>query len=194
MSHHLTPCEFVDLIDGQLDASRSPHLETCGFCRKQVEDVQESLRLSSELQMPEPSPLFWDHFSNHVRGGVAARDAAEGVETVRAGPVLRNVLAIATLLIVAAAGWYLRPGSGGEPSGAGAGRITDDAALAADQSASDAWETARAAAERVDWDAAEAAGLSARPDSIDRAILDLDDREREQLIFLLEEELERAGT
>ena len=171
-------------------------MDSCGFCRKQFEDIQESLRLSSEVQMPEPSPLFWDHLSGRVRNGIAETSAGERSWNLWRGPqaprFISTALGIAAVLIVVAAGWYLRPAatleSPGEESRADAGGT----AIALDPSTSEAWETVRAAAERVNWEDAEAAGLGARPESVERAILDLDDRERQQLLSLLEQELERV--
>ena len=69
---HLSEIEFVDHLDGTLPASRVVHLERCARCRERADALRHamaSVRPAAE-EVPEPSPLFWDHFSQRVRDAV----------------------------------------------------------------------------------------------------------------------------
>ena len=73
MTKHLTDREIVAAADGALDDDRQRHTETCEACTTAVVACQRALddaRAAGDV--PEPSPLFWDHFSARVR---AATDA-----------------------------------------------------------------------------------------------------------------------
>jgi hypothetical protein len=69
---HLTSAEFVDLAEGVRDAASAPHLAECDRCRRQLAEVRGMLIAAAASDVPEPSPLFWDHLSARVRGAVAA--------------------------------------------------------------------------------------------------------------------------
>lgn len=72
MTHHLSPEEFVDALDGTLDARRMNHVRECEACRAGLESARVALAEAQELRVPEPSPLFWDHFSARVTDATAA--------------------------------------------------------------------------------------------------------------------------
>ena len=72
---HLQPDELVDLAEGtQAEASR-PHLAACEACRRRLADLKAMMSAAVDVGVPEPSPLFWDHFSNRVHDAVAAEPA-----------------------------------------------------------------------------------------------------------------------
>jgi hypothetical protein len=73
---HLTADELVDLVEGVALESNVPHLTTCATCRQQLAELRATMAMASEADVPEPSPLFWDHFSSRVRDAVAAEGAA----------------------------------------------------------------------------------------------------------------------
>ena len=72
---HLTADELVDLVEGVALESDVPHLATCATCRQQLAELRATMAMSSDAEVPEPSPLFWDHFSSRVRDAVAAEGA-----------------------------------------------------------------------------------------------------------------------
>ena len=72
---HLTHGELVDLIDGVLSEQRAAYLGACARCRQQANELRAVMREAREVDVPEPSPLFWDHLSARVREGVAAEPA-----------------------------------------------------------------------------------------------------------------------
>ena len=76
MNTHLRSDEFVDALDGTLGADRLEHLASCASCRDELTGVQALMSdVKTAGTMPEPSPLFWDHFS--------ARECARRQRTCR---------------------------------------------------------------------------------------------------------------
>lgn len=72
---HLNTDEVVDLAEGTRPESSAPHLASCAACRQQLEETRAMLSVAAGLEVPEPSPLFWDHFSARVREAVSAEQA-----------------------------------------------------------------------------------------------------------------------
>jgi hypothetical protein len=73
MTTHLSPEQFIEAAEGTLAHAASSHLEACEACRR---EVSELVALMGDLQTAsdrtEPSPLFWDHFSQRVQAATAA--------------------------------------------------------------------------------------------------------------------------
>jgi hypothetical protein len=69
---HLTSAELVDLAEDARHAASAPHLAECDRCRRQLADVRGMMAAARAADVPEPSPLFWDHLSARVREAVAA--------------------------------------------------------------------------------------------------------------------------
>jgi len=107
---HLTPGELVEAAEGTLGAGRLRHVEGCESCAAALADVRTALAdLRSSADMPEPSPLFWEHFSRRVREATDAEPVPGGVDWWRR--VWRPALA-AGLLGTVALVWVFRPGPG----------------------------------------------------------------------------------
>ena len=74
---HLTPEQFVDIADGVLAEAESevaPHLAACVECRQQVAGMRAMMAEAAGVdvvELPEPSPLFWDQLSARVHDAVA---------------------------------------------------------------------------------------------------------------------------
>ena len=77
MSAHFRSEEFVEHLDGVLAPGRERHLKKCDHCQARL---AEWLTLADAIRevgvVPEPSPLFWDHFSERVQGATAAEPLA----------------------------------------------------------------------------------------------------------------------
>jgi len=69
---HLSAETFVDVLDGTLGESDLPHLQTCAECRAQLAELRQTMAMAAEADVPEPSPLFWQHMAARVRESVAA--------------------------------------------------------------------------------------------------------------------------
>ena len=72
MTHHLSPQEFVESLDGVLATDRLDHLHACAECRADLDRLRSVVVEVQAAEMPEPSPLFWNHFSERVRQATAA--------------------------------------------------------------------------------------------------------------------------
>ena len=69
---HLSAAEFVDDVEGRLPDRRRTHLDACRACAEQARIVRDTLREAHETDVPEPSPLFWQHLSARVHDAIAA--------------------------------------------------------------------------------------------------------------------------
>jgi len=68
---HLRPDELIDLAEGTRAESSAAHLAECAVCRLQVAELKAMMSAAADVDVPEPSPLFWDHFSARVHAAVA---------------------------------------------------------------------------------------------------------------------------
>ena len=75
---HLSEVELVDLLDGALPPARERHLDECDSCRATATRMHAAFALAKDVEMPEPSPLFWEHFSARVHEGVRSAEAEAG--------------------------------------------------------------------------------------------------------------------
>src|SRR5215475_3129471 len=75
--NHLTSDELIDAMEGMLEAERRAHLDACEECRRQFDDLAGVLNDAKQASVPEPSPLFWNHFSARVNEAIdRERDSA----------------------------------------------------------------------------------------------------------------------
>ena len=192
--NHLSPSEFVDLVEGTLDASRAAHAGQCDACRQSGEELRWTIaRGSLHADVPEPSPLFWEHFSARVRDAVAAEPLpSPGWMIWRPA-----VMAIAAVAVVAIAigSLLMRPSpvdvtpSSAATSVAGVEPGFD---MTIDTNA-EVWEVLTAAAADMEWDEAREAGMGLQPAAVDHAVLRLNADELHELGRLLKSELGMAG-
>jgi hypothetical protein len=68
---HLSPDERLRLIE-LADEPDHPHLGECASCRAEIAAARALLADARLAQVPEPSPLFWEHFSRRVSDSIAA--------------------------------------------------------------------------------------------------------------------------
>jgi hypothetical protein len=192
---HLKADELVDLAEGARAESSAPHLVECGQCRAQLADLRAMMSLvAADVPVPEPSPLFWDHFSGRVQQQVAADAASRRLEPLA---VLRTLLAsgrlraaaaaLASLVIIIVATSRTRaPGwrTSVAEAPAAAPELFADAPIESDQSLS---FVAILAAD-LDADAVAETGL-ARVGSADHAVTHMSRGELRELQRLLQEQL-----
>jgi hypothetical protein len=204
MTRHLRNTEFVDFAEGTLAAPRAAHLDTCAGCRAQAEDVAAALRDVSAVEMPEPSPLFWDHFSARVREQVAHEtpERAGWWTSASVRALVPLVAALAVLIAVFSATLLPRimrkPAVPGELA---ASHVTPDASGAADidlQAPVDAqneevWAVLTAAASDIAVEDAHAAGMGAHIGAVDHEVTHLNPAELKELGRLLQSELKRSS-
>ena len=200
---HLRDSEFVDLIDGTLDDARSRHVRECAECREQADALTAAVTGITEADVPEPPPVFWDHFSARVRRAIEDEPRpASGLRGIFMRPrTAWAALATAAIVMLAAGIW--RATSPVQPADAPvANTVAVTANPLGDASADDtledietdeAWALVRTLADDLDAEAMDDAGVGARPGSAERATHGLSERERIELAQLLQAAIKAGG-
>jgi hypothetical protein len=210
MTLHLTPEELIDSRERQLPTARQAHADSCVTCRAKVAQLDEVLRDVKAVDVPEPSPLFWDHLSARIRDRVAhepppapARDnpfarLTDWLTGWSAAP--RWAFAAVLLVLCASLGWLgwsqFRHGGKAPMSTASAPAASApvETTVAAETSvtpddAEGEWGLMLQMAEDVSWDDAEGSSLYVRPAAVDRALIELTAEERDRLLQLVQADL-----
>ena len=175
---HLTDDEFVDLIEDAAPAAAGATPARRGratpAARRRTRSAPCWRRRASD-EVPEPSPLFWDHFSARVSEAVRDESPAPAppawVQRFRS-PLAAWAAAAAMAVLIMIDGRLARHAARAH-EGAAAARPARQAPTAAPSIASadagdnidadEAWAVVRAAADDLAWEDAHAAGLSAHP-------------------------------
>jgi hypothetical protein len=200
---HLADVEIVDLIENALAPDRARHVEDCRECRERADALRAALARAADVEVPEPSPLFWEHFSGRIRERVQEEQIDRFGDWFPwlEGPAVKWAFSGALIALVIVAGIFTIRSSrhSDEPtmvSGASRGSeaAPDDAALSpADIDTDEAWALVRAAADDASWEDAVGAGVASGPGQAERAALTLTPDERLELLQLLRAETKRPG-
>lgn len=175
---HLRDDEIVDALDGALSETRERHLASCAACRREVDLVADMTSRAAEVDVPEPSPLFWEHFQARVRLAVDE----EPPPLLRASRTwsLRWATTAAVLLVLLVAGWIWRAD------------LPSAAPTAADlERPVPAWELLERAADDSVWEE-DVIGYELSPGTTERVLATLSTDERQVLAQLIEAELSQS--
>jgi hypothetical protein len=200
---HFSESELLDAVEGRLSLERQRHAATCVVCARQTDDLRAVLTRASAADVPEPSPLFWDHFSARVRDEIASEPPSRWgwTSSLRPLPIAAAAVAVAALLVTFAV--FRSPSN--KPTGVDQHEVADagPSAIAPadadpdtdadDVEIDEAWALVRAVADDVVLDDVTDAGISARPGAADRAVRTLSAAERTELAAIIAEELRRSG-
>ena len=191
---HLTSVEFVDLLEGTLEAPRAGHATSCEQCRRQAEQLRDALAQTRDVDAPEPSPLFWDHLSARVREAVAARPVPRPAWAFMWHPAWGFALATAIALLVVTIWWPTRIVPAPSAPAPGAGEVTASDWLAPLGATPDdeAWTLVTSLADRVTWDEADSAGFAPSANTLAGEVFRLSAEERSELARLIRAELPRS--
>ena len=181
MTNHLRPDEFVDAMDGALPTARGAHLENCAACRAELDGLLSMQREARADDAPEPSPLFWDHFSARVREA-AAREKQTPESWWRTGwqPIAAVTVAASAVVLVL----QMRPAPA--VVAPGLAPVVSTADLAVDDDGS--WDIVMGLASEVAWDDIRDA-VTPAAGAADAAIEELTSAQREALVRLLKQEI-----
>jgi hypothetical protein len=190
---HLTPDDLLDIAEGTRPESSAPHLAACASCRGKLANVREMMA-AVVVDVPEPSPLFWDHLSARVREATAA-EAAGRSPWWHVGPVSWRLAAVMSLAVaVVAVSLTMRMSSrseGTKASPAAAVPVEDIGVLPLNDDPS--LNLLGDLAGGLDWDAAAEAGLTMQVGAADHAVAELNAGERAELQRLLREAISGSG-
>ena len=200
---HLKPDELIDLAEGIRPDASAPHLMACDVCRRQLADLRAMMAAAADVEVPEPSPLFWDHLSARVRAAVEADGLPRRATwltrftgftefTGRRLMIPLSIVGFAAIVIAAMLTIRLGQlrGIGTMPPGTSIDEASIEPAVWPDDPSLDLVVDLAA---QVDWDASGAPGLETHEDASDKAISQLTAGERRELQRLLKEELSRSG-
>jgi hypothetical protein len=189
---HLTPDELVDAVEQTLAVERQAHLTGCDHCLREVTELTAVLRGVRAVEVSEPSPLFWDHFSSRVRRAIAAEPAIPPrLARWFQWPVLAPLTGLA--LLVVALIWAVPDGASGLLEAQLALRHAVAEPAPEPTTAAESWDIVAALIGDVDFDTVSEAGIPTTPGAADDAVLLLSSAEQMELARLLREELERSG-
>jgi negative regulator of sigma E activity len=181
---HLTPVESIDALDGTLPEDRRAHLDQCARCRADVSALADTAGDIGHGDVPEPSPLFWDHQSRRIAAAISTEPESRPSWLPRlAWSGVAAAALIAALLVFVP-----------HRSPSGADTATRTAAVStptgqpADIEGDRAWTLLTTVGSDLDEDSAVEA-LHPSPGTIDEAVNDLEPNERAVLAALLREAL-----
>jgi hypothetical protein len=200
---HLSREELIDSLDGTLPPARQAHMDGCASCRQERASLQQVLQRVASVDVPEPSPLFWEHFSARLQEAVE-RQPEPAVSTgwgAWAWP--RWAVGTATLVACVMLAWVgvkesrhsrlpgpRLPASGAVIDSADPGLAQGLTPMLSDED----WNLVVSMAEDVTVDDADEPGLAVRPGASDRALTDLSSEQRTELARLLTAEMARPAS
>jgi hypothetical protein len=214
---HIQSEELIDLAEGARPESSAPHLQTCDDCRRRLAELRAAMAAAAHADVPEPSPLFWDHFSARLHDAIAAEGPPPRAAWFPGSPKRRGpsswwnrlvlplsaaacaaVIVAAVTLRVAHAPVFVGPPSppvaSAVPARPGNDDVADaDLALFPNDPSLDLVADLASQVAQADWDAAGPQGLETHEDAADKAVGHLSAGERRELQRLLKEELARPG-
>jgi hypothetical protein len=192
MNRHLSDAQLVDALEETAPRAYREHLERCGACRDRFDGFRATLldlRHTAADGVPEPSPLFWEHFSQRVHDAIAEGPAAKRPTWIGwvAPAAAVFVLFAGALLIWIQSRSHNVVRTPQHEIASAAAPTSDSESLDLDND--DDWALVRVAAEDLEWDAAVDAGLQANPGSAERVALEMSVVERQELERLIEAEI-----
>jgi hypothetical protein len=192
---HLSDIEAIDAAEGALTGERAAHAASCDECRLVVERLSATLHEARMLDVPEPSPIFWDAFSARVLDTIDQTGPASSRSSWRFAAWRPALAAAAVLFLIVVVAIPIVRRSQVEV------RRDDSARLAVPSApepvetvdADPEWMLLTSVADGIEWDAADAAGLGLRPGSAERAVEQLSREEQLELERLLRVEVSDAA-
>jgi len=153
----------------------------------------------SAVDVPEPSPLFWNHFAARVNAAIDAPPSRASWPI----PAVWAWTTVAVLVLVSVLGFYvIRPALQPQlpavttmpaPGTSTAANVSDAADADVDIESDAAWAVVRSFADELEYEDARAAGVVPRQGAIERAATELTAEERAELVRIIQDELKRTG-
>jgi hypothetical protein len=189
---HVSEEELIDLAEGARAEHDLPHLSECNSCRARLRDLQAVLTAAADVRVPEPSPLFWEHFSERVRAAVAAEAAAPAVPRPSWRFVMSGV-ALAAVIVAAVVSFRAPSGVRSDPFAGQPDESSMNAADAVSLVNDPSLSLMADLAEDLDLDAVAEAGLTTTAGALDRVVFEMSADERLELQRILQQEMARQG-
>ena len=157
----------------------------------------EIIAVLREVEVPEPSPLFWNHLSQRVRDAVAVEPVPSPSWTSRFNLAWAGGMAGAVAVALIAMTLSVRHQPAGEPGGAAAPLVADvigvtGALPSLEDDAS--WAVMGELASEINFDEAGAAGLALAPGGAEGALSQMSGDEQRAVVELLQQEMKNSKT
>lgn len=188
---HLTPEELIEALEDREAFTRRSlgqgrHLAGCEHCQRELAELSNVLNDAKQVSVvPEPSPLFWQHFSERVRTAIDRDDDPGSAWPSWLRWQVLLPLGAAAMIILA----LMISVPKQDPSDTFA--LQEPQALEAPE-APDNWVMLADLVGEISLDTANEAGVFVAPGLADRAVLELTADEQQELTRLLKAELTRA--
>lgn len=196
---HLSPDVIIDVAEERGSPQALRHAAECARCRDQVADVRAALTLAAGVDVPEPSPLYWDHLAARIGDAIATEPVPAAAGWFRGWRLWASVTAAAAAVLVLAVAvttrqddpvvrpWPADPAvttaGAGEAAGAGVNLTSD-----LDDGT---WALVTVLSAELDGDELEMVALEPVTGTAERVLDGLSLDEQGELVRLLEEELAR---
>jgi hypothetical protein len=186
--NHLSDREFVDLIENVLPPARVAHVLDCAECRASADAMRDLLARASDADVPEPSPLFWEHFSARVREGIEQAEIGDRSAWSWSQQLgWKWAVPVALMAVVAFGLWRWSPRVHAPvPMRAELPASLDGVSDVSDADHDEAWAIVRTVADESSWD--DVTDASVHQGSAEGALAMLTPEERQELVRLLEME------
>lgn len=196
---HLTSAQLIDLAENSvagLSETALMHVQSCAACQRQLDELRATMAAVSEVPVPEPSPLYWEHFSARVRDAVANervgnRTGLDRWSWLRAKTLWVAAASVAVLAVAVTLRVDREPASTSSVGGVAVSVI--DLAEPLDPGDDPSLSLVGDLAADLDWDAASEAGFTTHVGVDNDAVNQLSEGERRELHQLLKWELGRSG-
>jgi hypothetical protein len=197
---HLSPDVIIDVAEERGSPEARRHATECARCRAHVADVRAALTLAAGVDVPEPSPLYWDHLAARIGEAIATEPVPAAAGWFRGWRVWASAAAAAAamlLLAVAVANRQDVPGVRPSPAGlvvttVGAGETAARADVSLTSDLDDGtWALVTLLSEGLDGDELEMVALEPVTGTAERVLDELTLGEQGELVRLLEAELAR---
>jgi hypothetical protein len=190
---HLGSDELIDLAERTRPESDAPHLRSCERCRAQVEELRRAMATAAEVDVPEPSPLFWPHLSARVHDAVLAEGTPN--ETGRSWLIGWRMWPIGLAALAACVVAVVLTSRVSTPARAPAASYQAESTAQPDALPDDdpALNLVADLASTLTYEEASELEISTHAGSVDEAVSGLSADERQELHRLLNDALRRPG-
>lgn len=192
---HLDRDRLVALAEGTGEAAapEAVHLAGCARCRTELARLRAGLDALREVPVPEPSPLFWDHFSTRVQRAIDEPP----LETPARWPfrlpwAVGGLVAacIGVLLMVMPQRSAVREDVA-PPADMASATPQGVRVLSAEEAVGEDWSMVSELMAELDYEDVTRFGIVARPGAVEAGLVELDTEERRELVRLIEQELQK---
>ncbi|MDO8834827.1 MAG: hypothetical protein Q7V01_04490 [Vicinamibacterales bacterium] len=195
---HLSPDVIIDVAEEQGSPEALRHAVACARCRQQVAETRAALALAAGVEVPEPSPLYWDHLAARISHATATAPAPAADGWFRGWRLWASAAAAAAALVLAVAVTSRPDGPAVQPvpgnlvvTAPGATETPDaDARLASDVD-DRTWALVTALSDELAGDELEMVALEPVTGTAERVLDELTLDEQGELVRLIEAELAR---